>query len=181
MKLMATTTLVSFAEFERLEWGADEVELLDGELIRMPPPIRSHMTTCESLYKPLDFAVEHLRGLNPDRKLGRVHIEMGYYFPGEPGSWLRPDVSVTHPEQPGDRYYLGAPLIAFEVVSENDRAEDLDHKVSMYLAHGAAEVWLIYPRQRHAVVFDRSGVRNETHSIHTDLLPGIEIPLDQIL
>jgi Uma2 family endonuclease len=181
MRGMATTTLMSFAEFERLEWGADEVELLNGELIRMPPPIRSHMMTCEALYRSLEFAVEHLRRLNPDRQFDRVHIEMGYYFPGEPGSWLSPDVSLTHPDQPGDRYCIGAPLIAFEVVSKNDTATDLDRKVSVYLANGAAEVWLIYPLLGHALVFNGSGVRNETHAVRTDLLPGVEIPLDQIL
>jgi Uma2 family endonuclease len=56
-----------------------------------------------------------------------------------------------------------------------------DGKVATYLANGVSEVWLVYPRQPHAVVFDRPGIRNEAHSIHTDLLPGVEIPLGQIL
>ena len=38
-----TTTLMSFAEFERIEQGADQIELLKGELIRVPPPQRPHM------------------------------------------------------------------------------------------------------------------------------------------
>jgi len=33
-----TTTLISLAEFERLAEGPDQIELLKGELIRMPPP-----------------------------------------------------------------------------------------------------------------------------------------------
>jgi len=181
MKFMATTTLMSFAEFELLEWDPDDLELLKGESIRMPPPQRPHMFNCERLFELLKSAVERLRQLNPSRPLGLVHIEMGYYFPGEPASWLRPDVSLTHPGQPGDRYYIGAPLIVFEVVSENDTPARLDRKVSVYLANGAAEVWLLYPVQRHAVVFDASGSRIETRSIHTDLLPGVDIPLDQIL
>lgn len=177
---MATTALMSFAEFERLDWGPDDIELLEGELIRVPPPPYAHMNTCEGLYDLLKPAVEQLRQTIPDRKLGRVHIERGYDFPGDPGTWLRPDVSLIHPDQPHDRYYIGSPLIAFEIVSENDTAADLDHKVAAYLAHGAAEVWLIYPRRRHALVFDGSGVRNETRAIHPSLLPGVEIPLDRI-
>jgi Uma2 family endonuclease len=121
MKLMRTTTLMSFAEFELLEWGADDLELLKGELIRMPPAQNSHMDSCERLYELLKAAVEILRQTNPAGKFGRVHMERGYYFPAEPASWLKPDVSLTHPGQPGDRYYLGAPLIVFEVVSEKDR------------------------------------------------------------
>ena len=180
MRLMATTALMSFAEFEGLDWGPDELELLEGELIRMPPPQYPHMNTCEWLYDLLKPAVEQLRQTFPDRKFGRVHMEMGYYFPGDPGTWLRPDASLTHPDQPVERYSIGAPLIAFEIVSGNDTAADLDHKVAAYLAHGAAEVWLIYPRRRHALVFDGSGVRNETRAIQTSLLPGVEIPLDRI-
>ena len=98
---------------------------------------------------------------------------------GDPGSWLKPDVSLTHPDQRIDRFYIGAPLIAFEVV---ERAVRLNEKVLAYLANGAAEVWLIYPDQRNALVYDGSAaVRNETRSIHTSLLPGIDIPLGEIL
>jgi len=179
---MATTTLMSFAEFECLDQGPDEIELLKGDLIRMPPPEHEHMLICERLYEWLKAAVERLRLANPGLKLGKVHIEQGYRLKGEPASWLRPDVSVTHPDQPVDRFYLGAPWLVFEVVSASDRALQLDEKVSEYLANGAAEVWLIYPKQRHAWIYDDSGVaRHETRSVHTAALPTIDIPLDEIL
>jgi Uma2 family endonuclease len=178
---MATTKLTSFAEFERLDQGADEIELLKGELIRMPPPFHEHMVICERLYELLKSAVERLRQSNPALKLGRVHIEQGYWFQGEPASWLRPDVSLTHPDQPVDRFYIGAPLIALEIVSASDTAPHLDEKVSEYLANGAAEVWLIYPKRRHAWVYRASGAAHrETRAIQTPLLPSLEIPLDQI-
>ena len=81
------------------------------------------------------------------------------------------------------RRYEGAPLVAFEVVSEYDTANRLEKKVLDYLAHGTAEVWVIYPETRHARVH-RQGVpeaTRETEAIHSDLLPGIEIRLDEIL
>ena len=93
---------MSLAEFERLE-GPDEIELLKGGLIRVPPPQRNHMEICERLFKLLTFALDHWRNASPDIKLGKVHMEMGYLFPGDPTSWLRPDVSLTHPGQPGNR------------------------------------------------------------------------------
>lgn len=179
---MATTTLISFAEFERLDFGADQVELLRGEVIRLPPPYALHMFACERLFELLKAAVEELRKSQPGFRVGRVHMEMGYRMGEEPPSWLRPDVSLTHPEQPLANFYLGAPLIAFEVVSEYDRAPDLNEKVAVYLANGAAEVWLIYPRNRDAWVYDGSGTaRQETRAIRTGLLPGTELPLDEIL
>jgi Uma2 family endonuclease len=178
---MATTTLMSFAEFERLDHGADQVELLKGELIRVPPPYLVHMQVCERLFEALKSAVERLRQTNPVVRVGKVHVEMGYLFPGTPASWLRPDVSLTHPDQKSERFYLGAPLIAFEVVSESDTARQLKGKISQYFANGSAEVWLIYPDEREAWVYDGSGAaRQETRAIHTGLLPGVEIPLSEI-
>ncbi len=173
---------MSFADFERLEFGADQVELLKGDLIRLPPPYLIHMAICERLFMLLYAAVEELRKKEPDRPLGKVHMEMGYRMSGEPASWLRPDVSLTHPAQPFGNFYLGAPWIAFEVVSEHDSAPDLNDKVSEYLAHGAAEVWLIYPRKRDAWVYDGSGTaRQETRVIRMQVLTGVEIGLEEIL
>ena len=120
---MGTTTLMSFAEFELLDAGADDVELLRGELIRVPPPQRKHMEICERLFKLLDAALERWKRTNPEAAIGKLHIEMGYLISSDPRSWLRPDVSLSHPNQPGDRYYEGAPLMVFEVVSEYDTAD----------------------------------------------------------
>jgi Uma2 family endonuclease len=183
MTVMGATTLMSLAEFERLDEGPDPIELLKGELIRVPPPQRNHMEICERLFEMMKAAVTRLRMATPNIILGKVHFEMGYLLSGDPRSWLRPDVSLTHPQQPGDRYYEGAPLMAFEVVSENDTARQLEGKVAAYLADGAAEVWVIYPDTRHAWVYDRStrSARRETRSIHSEYLPGIEILLDEIL
>jgi len=177
-----TTALMSLEEFERIEQGPDEIELLRGELIRVPPPQRPHMEIGENVYDLLKAAVGRCREADPGVKLGKVHIEMGYFFTGSPHSWLRPDVSLTWPDQPGKRYYEGAPMIVFEVVSENDTALQLESKVAEYLANGAAEVWVIYPETRHAWVYQRSTptARRETHSIRSDLLPGIEIGFGEI-
>jgi Uma2 family endonuclease len=179
---MAATTLMSFAEFERLEESPEKVELLTGEVIRVPAAEDEHMDICERLFESLKVAVEGLRRAHSGLKLGKVHMERGYRFPGEPASWLQPDVSLTQPDQPVDRFLLGAPLVAFEVISPSNRAPDLDEKVSEYLANGAAEVWLIYPKRRHAWVYYGSGAaRQETRAIQTPLLPSVEIPLDDIL
>jgi Uma2 family endonuclease len=183
MDYMGTTTLMSFAEFELLDFGADDVELLRGELIRLPPPQREHMQICRRLLKVLDAALERWKRNNPEARIGEVEVEMGYLVSSSPSSWLRPDVSLTHPDQPGDHYYEGAPLVAFEVVSEYDTATRVERKVADYLSHGTAEVWMIYPETRHAWVYRGAAdeATRETEAIHSDLLPGIEIRLDEIL
>lgn len=180
---MSTTTLMSLADFELLDAGADDVELLRGELIRVPPPQRKHMEICERLFELLKAALQRWKRANPDVAMGKLHIEMGYLLSKDPSSWLRPDLSLTHPNQGGDRFYEGAPLVAFEVVSEYDTATRLNSKVSTYLASGSAEVWVIYPETRQAWVYRQSvpEATRETATIHSDLLPGVEIPLNEIL
>jgi Uma2 family endonuclease len=107
MKVMATPPPMSFAEFERLDFGAEQLELLQGKLVRVPPPYADHMEMVERLYGALKTAIEAWRRAE---RLGKVHIEMGYLLQGEPRSWLRPDVSLTFPDRERDRFYLGAPL-----------------------------------------------------------------------
>ncbi|HEY7386891.1 MAG TPA: Uma2 family endonuclease [Bryobacteraceae bacterium] len=177
---MGTTTLLTLEQFERIE-GDDHLELLKGELIRLPPPQYEHMQACEDLYDNLKIAVKELRARHPEISIGKAHMEMGYFFPGDPPSWLRPDVSITYPNQTIDRYYIGAPLIVFEIVSEFDTAAQIAEKVALFLANGAKEVWVIYPETRSAWLYDGSGTAHERTSIATPLLPGIEIQIEEIL
>jgi len=174
-----TTTLMSFADFERIEQGADHIELLKGELIRMPPAYRVHMEISRLLFTYLNAAVEANRA---SLNVGTVFFEMGYRLSDDPPSWLQPDVSLTFPGQSADeKWYVGAPFMVFEIVSEFDKADDLSQKVAGYLQSGAEEVWVLYPKQRLAYIYERSeAVRKESRAIRSGLLPGIEIPFDQI-
>ena len=182
MKEMGTTTLMTFAEFAKLPDGPEQLELLEGELVRMPPPERTHMHIAHKLFKLLDAALERLRQSQPSLRMGAVFMEMGYLLTQEPRSWLRPDVSITQPDQPGGQYYEGAPLFAFEVVSPDDRASELNRKVRLFLQHGAVEVWLIYPDDRQAWVHRRNAreAHLEEDAVRSPLLPGVEIPFASI-
>ena len=136
------------------------------------------MLIVKRLFLQLDRAVEKLRQSQPAAKIGEVVVEMGYLLTEDPRSWLIPDVSITQHAQVRQKYFEGSPLFAFEVVSAEDRAGDLNRKVRQLLRHGAAEVWLIYPNERQAWVHQRGErhVRLEDEAVRSPLLPGIEIP-----
>jgi Uma2 family endonuclease len=169
---------MTFEDFEKLDFGADQVELLEGELIRLPPAGRKHTEAAMRLYHRLLESMSRLSSPS----LGAVYHEMGYKLTERPRSWLQPDVSITHPGQGGDKYYEGAPLVAFEIVSPDDRASDLERKVQKYLATGSEEVWVIYPEARHARKYTRDGQsKYEEQAIRSGLLPGIEIPFNDFL
>jgi len=78
----------------------------------------------------------------------------------------------------------GAPELAVEIVSEHEDAADLDLKIRQYLNAGAAAVWAVYPKTRHALAYRRSG---ETRDFgpgqaleEPGLLPGLRIPVDEL-
>lgn len=81
---MGTTTRMTFAEFEKLPDGPEQLELLGGLLVRMPPPERMHTEISERLYDYLKPAVRKVRDAHQQAELGKVHIEMGYF--ADPGA-----------------------------------------------------------------------------------------------
>jgi len=99
-----------------------------------------------------------------------------------PHSWLIPDVSITHAEQPAGDYLEGAPALAVEVISESNTAQEIAGKIKELFAAGGLEVWVIYPDQRSVWVYQQGGqAREHTGRFTTDLLAGIEIDLDAVL
>src|SRR5208282_4257146 len=57
-----------------------------------------------------------------------------------------------------------APDLVIEIVSTNDRADDLNLKVSQYLQAGVQAVWLFYPSTRLAYRYIPGKLAPEVHS-----------------
>jgi len=138
---MSTTSLLTFADFEQLQDAPGKQELLDGELIEMPPAKFRHMIISERIFALLRSGAS-----------GKLaHIEMGYRI-GR--GWLQPDVSVTRPAQEiTDDYLIGSPELAVEVLSPRNRASHIERKLTLYFAEGAAEVWVIDPSNQTMLVY----------------------------
>jgi Uma2 family endonuclease len=177
----AIKTLLTFEEFEQLPEAPGKAELLEGELIQLPPAKKKHNKTAKRLFLQVNRHLENLRRADPHSTAGEAYQEMGYRLGRDPGSWLQPDVSVTWANQPGDAYYESSPMIAFEIVSEANRPPQIARKLKKYLECDAGEVWVIYPETHHAMVFTKSGERREETAVQSELLPGIEIPFADFL
>jgi Uma2 family endonuclease len=137
--MSSTTSLITFAEFEQLPDAPGKRELLDGELIEMPPPELSHSELMKKVYALL------LKGLHSSR-VWPDHT--GYRIAG---GWLEPDVSITWPSQERDaKYFLRAPMIAVEILSPG---EDIDRKITRYFNEGAQEVWVIDRKYKAMTVY----------------------------
>lgn len=99
-------TLMSVTEFELPPEVSGRQELLQGELITLPPEKLSRNRVAQALFKLLGFALD----------ASHVHMEAGCQM--SPDTWLKPDVSVTWPDQPVKNDHLqGSPMIAVKVAS----------------------------------------------------------------
>jgi Uma2 family endonuclease len=108
----------------------------------------------------------------------RVRVEAGYKI-GE-RNWLIPDVSVMHEGQVRDRYYIGAPEIAIEVISESNTAHQIDLKRKIYLANGAQEVWVIYPKTHSVFIFREGRSEEVTGELRSESTPAARISLSDL-
>ena len=87
--------------------------------------------------------------------LGHVpNSECGYQiFADHPTRVRKPDGSfVARGKLPGEKPFRGhskvAPDLAFEVVSPNDFAEEINEKVVEFLGAGVRLMWVVYPATR---------------------------------
>jgi Uma2 family endonuclease len=177
----ATTTRLTFEEFERLPDQPGKRELLKGELIELPPAEYNHNRIAYRLCKRLDAAVVEAHQHDDGRELGEACMEMGYQLSGD--GWVQPDASITHAGQTKGKYLVGAPAIAVEVVSPSNSAEDLATKIDLYFHYGAREVWIVYPKTRHVDIHVQGGSRvvAADQSVTTPLLPAFSMPVAEIL
>lgn len=142
---MSTTSLVTFADFLELpDLPAGKRELVDGEVVTMPPPKKTHSDIAHQLL--------HILFQRMDWK--RVRQDHTGYQIGD--SWLEPDVSILWPDQAvtENDYFSGAPMIAAEVLSPG---EDIDEKLTIYFNGGAREVWVVNPRNKTMTAYVKRG------------------------
>ena len=75
-------------------------------------------------------------------------------------------------------FWRGAPDLAVEVLSPNDRARDVAGKVREYLTHGVALVWVIDPSARTVMVHSCAALMTLAgdQRLQGDVvLPGFEV------
>ena len=83
---MGATTLLTFAEFEKLPDSPGKRELI----LEMPPPKRRHSKIQKRIQARLEpYAL--------DRRLGEVYTEVGFKLGDR--HWVQPDVSLVSLEQ----------------------------------------------------------------------------------
>jgi Uma2 family endonuclease len=121
---------------------------------------------------------------------GRVAIEWRFRVapPGEIVRPLIPDVAYLSyaqiPENaPSERFQtpLGAPTVAVEILDNDDDPADVEHKIEVYRAAGAAAVIVVDPQAEIVTVHD-DGIRMYCRGevLTHEALPGFALPVEEL-
>ncbi len=169
-------------------WGLPErpgvrYELVEGELVEVPGAGGVHAELVMNLLLLLHPFVS-------GRDLGRVYADgLSYIIKRGPDLVRVPDVSFVSRERiPAGGipvgFWPGAPDLAVEIVSPNDRAEDVREKVREYLAGGVRLVWVLWPSSRsvsvHAPGAPTRELRPDDELDGGELLPGFRVPVAEL-
>lgn len=151
-------------------------ELLGGRHVVMLPATIRNSRVRQNLH---DLLWPYVR----EDQLGEVYISAGFKLPGD--TFLTPDTSFirkSHIDRTDPNgYFEGAPALAIEVASDSNTAALLDLKMELYFAHGAEEVWVVYPQTRRIRAHFPDG-HSETLSggLQSGLFPGWSAPLPAV-
>lgn len=182
---MAARTRLTADDLWRMGEGDVRRELVDGEIIEMPPANAFHGWVASKMCRWLGEHVErHGAGMVVVGDVGFV-----LNLPNDPERVRAPDVAfISHGRVEGgrlpERFFPGAPDLAIEVLSPSDNPVGVQRKVRDYLDAGAKLVWVIASEAKMATVYRADGsarlLREEEALDGEDVLPGLRIPLSDL-
>lgn len=159
-------------------------ELVDGEVVEVPGANPLHGLIVELVLRLIGVRVRE--------------VDLGLVF-GDGTAWLlrrRPDVvripdvsfiswgRVPEGGVPEEGYWPLAPDLAVEVVSPNDRADDVHDKVREYLDAGTRMVLVLWPKHRSLSVHEPGLVARELGPEDEldggDVLPGVRVRVGEL-
>ncbi len=157
-------------------------ELVEGKLIKLTPTKLLHGIVTNRI----SFL---LNQFNAEHKVGTIlAAETGFFTRGNKRTVRAPDVAlISYHRLPAESlpqaladYVSVAPDLVVEVVSPNDKADEIEQKVREWLNFGVAVVWVVYPTSRRVHIHsgDQSRILDADDMIDGgEALPGFEAPV----
>jgi Uma2 family endonuclease len=178
---MLEPALLTAEDLARFPPDDHRYELVEGRVIAMSPVSFDHGRIVIQFGAILG---QHVRRL----KLGAVVTEVGFKLASDPDTVRAPDLAFLRQDRihdPAQRgFWNGAPDLAVEVLSPEDRAGEVLSKVDEYLLSGVPVVLVIDPDAESVAIYRSSRppvVLQETGVLDLDdVLPGFQCTLPEI-
>ena len=170
-------------ELERLPNDGLRRELVNGELMTMSPSGFDHGAVVVNLTAPL---ATHVRSKNLGVVVG---AETGFKLASQPDTVRAPDIAFIRrdrlPTSGRPRtFWSGSPDLAVEVLSPDDRVDEVEEKIAAWLAAGTALVWAVNPKSRTITTY-RAGmpprILGEQDTLTgEDVVPDFGVPVREV-
>jgi len=156
------------------------LEWVNNRVLQKVSPKRKHALAQIRFARALDAWAE-------ERGCGMAGTEWHFQVrpPGKISRTLVPDVAFLSyermpiEEQEATEIPSVAPDVVVEVRSADDRQEDIDEKVRVYLAAGTNVIFLVDPDEKNVIVMDAEGSRvvGDDGVLEHPTLPGFSLPV----
>jgi Uma2 family endonuclease len=182
---MAIRTKMTAQDLWRLGEGDVRRELVNGEVIEMPPVGGTHGRTSIRIGRRLDEHVER----QADGEVVGGDVGFILQLANDPERVRAPDVAFVSRERLPEgrlpeKFIIGAPDLAVEILSPSDNPVEVQQKVRDYLEAGSRLVWIVAPAARTVTVYRPDGSARLLREHETlegeDVLPGLSIPLAEV-
>jgi Uma2 family endonuclease len=141
---MGGNTALSVEQYLATSFPDLDKEYWDGQLVERSLPDYLHAKT-QTLLIAYFVALQKTRS---------VFTRPGLRLKIRPNLYLIPDVAVFHPTEPTVRYPDTPPLVAIEILSIDDKLNDVREKLEIYRGWGVPHVWLVDPHSKRMYTCD---------------------------
>ena len=166
---METGTLIPVQEYLGSSYHPDR-EYIDGFLLERNLGERDHSEL------QTELAI-YLGGLR--RKLG-IHVFVEQRIQVSRDRFRVPDLCVVAGLKPPELIFHNPPFLCIEILSKNDRVEEMQERIQDYLAFGVPYVWLINPRTRWACSYTSGLIMEASDRVLRTESPEIIVRLDDV-
>lgn len=153
MPLPAPKDHYTFADC--LTWGENErIEIINGEVVMMAPPSRTHQETSGALFSQLYTFLEGKKCRVYSAPFAVRLFERNGDRPEDVDTMVEPDISVVcDSSKLDDAGCKGAPDLVMEILSPSTMRHDRFTKFNLYQRAGIREYWIVDPSSKSIQVF----------------------------
>ncbi|MCS7207081.1 MAG: Uma2 family endonuclease [Dehalococcoidia bacterium] len=182
---MTSHTRLTAQDLWRMGAGDARRELVNGEVVEMPPAGGVH----GSIVTRLASAMAQVARANKSGEVLSGDVGFILRLPYDPERVRAPDIAflAAHRLPQGrlpEGFLDGPPDLAVEILSPSDNPIEIQQKVRDYLEAGTRLVWVVAPRAKTITVYRPDGsarlLREHDTLDGEDVLPGLRVPLSEV-